>query len=235
MLVLTVVLLAPSSPAAPPEGTRGFGLVAWGRSNTYVSSQSLREPSHLGCTTRNKEILFVKVQVYSVALYAEADKAAKELGVRARGGFFSNDNDYCQALLDGAFSKALMIRLLRDVDGATFADALNKSLVPRMTIAGEQDLLKEFMTLFEAKKLTNQTEISLFTNVAGETEVLVVPSPSASYASSTPEKKYKSAALARALMEIFLGDTPVVQGAKEEWAAGAKLLLESEQVKRNLA
>lgn len=189
----------------------------------------------LGATTRNKEILFIKVQVYSVALYAEADKAAKELGVRARGGFFSSDDDYCTALLDGAFNKALMIRLLRDVDGATFADALNKSLVPRMTIAGETALLKEFMSLFESKKLTNQTEITLFNNVLGETEVLVVPSPSPSYSSTQPEKKYKSAALARALLEIFLGDSPVVQGAKEEWAAGAKLLLESEQVKRNLA
>ena len=64
--------------------------------------------------------------------------------------------------------------------------------------------------------------------------MLVVPSPATSYSSSQPEKKYKSVALARALFEIFLGDSPVVNGAKEEWAAGAKLLLESEEVKRNL-
>ena len=33
-------------------------------------------------------------------------------------------------------SKVLAIRLLRDVDGQQFADALNKYLVPRMTLAG---------------------------------------------------------------------------------------------------
>lgn len=48
-------------------------------------------------------------QVYSCALYTEADRTAKELGVRSRGGFFETDDDYCQALLDGAFSKVLKV------------------------------------------------------------------------------------------------------------------------------
>jgi hypothetical protein len=47
--------------------------------------------------------------VYSVAAYVEADKAAKELGVRERGGFFETDGDFCDALLDGAFHKALLV------------------------------------------------------------------------------------------------------------------------------
>ena len=50
------------------------------------------------------------VQVYSVALYVEAEKAAKELGIRYRGGFFESDADYCQAILDGAFSKVFKVR-----------------------------------------------------------------------------------------------------------------------------
>ena len=49
------------------------------------------------------------MQVYSVALYVEAEKAAKELGVRARGGFFESDGDFCQAIVDGAFSKVLRV------------------------------------------------------------------------------------------------------------------------------
>jgi hypothetical protein len=48
-------------------------------------------------------------QVYSVALYVEAVKAAKELGVRSRGGFFESDADYCQAIVDGAFAKVLRV------------------------------------------------------------------------------------------------------------------------------
>ncbi len=45
-----------------------------------------------------------------MSLYVEAEKAARELGIRQRGGFFSSDDDYCQALLDGAFNKALVVR-----------------------------------------------------------------------------------------------------------------------------
>ena len=49
--------------------------------------------------------MLFKMQVYSAALYVEADKCARELGVRSRGGFFENDADYCTGLTDGAFHK----------------------------------------------------------------------------------------------------------------------------------
>jgi hypothetical protein len=49
-------------------------------------------------------------KVYSIAVYVEGDRAAKELGIRSRGGFFEGDGDYCAALLDGAFGKALVVR-----------------------------------------------------------------------------------------------------------------------------
>jgi hypothetical protein len=45
-----------------------------------------------------------------VAVYVEAERCSKELGIRARGGFFENDGDFCAALLDGAFGKALVVR-----------------------------------------------------------------------------------------------------------------------------
>ncbi len=45
-----------------------------------------------------------------MSVYVEADKCAKELGVRERGGFFANDDDFCSAILDGAFKKALVVR-----------------------------------------------------------------------------------------------------------------------------
>lgn len=48
-------------------------------------------------------------QVYAVALYVEGETAAKELGIRYRGGFFETDDDYCSALVDGAFSKTLVV------------------------------------------------------------------------------------------------------------------------------
>lgn len=187
----------------------------------------------LGAVTRSKKIVFVNVQVYSVALYTEADKCAKELGIRARGGFFENDGDFCSALMDGAFQKVFTIRLLRDVDGETFADALNKHLVPRMTLSGEMDKLGEFSALFQAKKLTKGTEVLLFCNKSGDTEVLVVPSAETSYATAKPELRIRSMSLCRGLLELFLGSNPVVPAAIAEWASGAKNLLDYENVKRD--
>lgn len=47
-----------------------------------------------------------------MCLYVEGDLAAKELGIRYRGGFFENDDDYCSALVDGAFEKVLVVSAL---------------------------------------------------------------------------------------------------------------------------
>lgn len=49
------------------------------------------------------------LQLYSVALYVEGELAAKELGIRYRGGFFETDGDYCSAIVDGAFEKVLVV------------------------------------------------------------------------------------------------------------------------------
>lgn len=59
-------------------------------------------------------------QVYAVTLYVEADRAAKELGIRSRGGFFSSDDDFALAVSDGAFGKVLQVQLVRKVDGPQF-------------------------------------------------------------------------------------------------------------------
>jgi hypothetical protein len=56
-------------------------------------------------------------QLYSVALYVEGELAAKELGIRYRGGFFETDDDYCSALVDGAFEKVLVVSEKRSSGG----------------------------------------------------------------------------------------------------------------------
>lgn len=64
----------------------------------------------------------VGMQVYAVTVYVEAEKAARELGVRQRGGFFDDnrDEDFALALVDGAFAKALVVQLVRKVEGKQF-------------------------------------------------------------------------------------------------------------------
>ncbi|KAG2453671.1 hypothetical protein HYH02_001884 [Chlamydomonas schloesseri] len=188
----------------------------------------------LGAATRSKTILFVNVKVYSITAYVEADRAAKELGVRQRGGFFESDNDYASALVDGAFNKVIQLHLVRDVTGEQFTEAINKSLLPRMQLAGDTASLDKFNDYFNSKNLINNTEVILLWSLSGDLEVLVTPPVTApqEYGTATPELRISSAALGRGLFEIFLGDSPVVPEAKTEWIKGAKQLLDSENVKR---
>mmetsp|Transcript_255 Transcript_255/g.410 ORF Transcript_255/g.410 Transcript_255/m.410 type:complete len:275 (-) Transcript_255:986-1810(-) len=192
----------------------------------------------LGAVTRHKQFAFLKVKVYSCALYLEAAKCAKELGVRQRGGFFATDDDYMTALTDAAAHKTLLIRLLRDVEGQQFVDALNKYLVPRMALAGEPDKLATFSNLFVDKKLVTGTEVALLWNTGGEGELDVLVTPPSKdqrvYESLTPELRIKSAALSRGLFEVFLGSGSVVPEGRQVWSEGAKVLLDSENVKRGI-
>lgn len=52
----------------------------------------------------------------------EAEKAAKELGIRDRGGFFKDatDEDFNTAIIDGAFDKLLQVQLVRKIEGSQF-------------------------------------------------------------------------------------------------------------------
>eukprot|EP00798_Chlamydomonas_sp_ICE-L_P014539 gene14539-20579_t len=198
----------------------------------------------LGAATRSKKFLIVSVQVYSVAAFAEAEKCAKELGKRQRGGFFETDDDYMTAVLDGAFHKAVVVHLVRDVDGPTFAKALNDTLVPRMTLAGETDKLAQFSDHISARNLAKGTEVLMLWNVvmlwnvgASTLEVSVVPPGGAgpsSYSTMTPEITIDSLALCRGMFETFMGSASVTPTAKAAWVKGAKNLLESDNVKRNL-
>ena len=65
-------------------------------------------------------------QIYAVALYVEALKAARELGIRDRGGFFKDapDEDFTTAIVDGAFDKLLQVQLVRKIEGSQFYEVL---------------------------------------------------------------------------------------------------------------
>lgn len=69
------------------------------------------------------------LQIYAVALYVEAMKAARELGIRDRGGFFKDapDEDYTTAIVDGAFDKLLQVQLVRKIEGSQFYEVLHGS------------------------------------------------------------------------------------------------------------
>ena len=78
------------------------------------------------------------MQVYAISLYVEGLKASRELGIRNRGTLFEGggSGEYCDALLEGTFSKMLVLQLVRDIEGETFVEVRNflvtTSLVVRL-------------------------------------------------------------------------------------------------------
>jgi len=192
----------------------------------------------LGATVRAKKIAIVSVKVYSVALYVDAAPAAKELGLRSRGGFFAGggDGDFCTALVDGAFVKALRIDLVRDVEGATFYEALEAAMGPRVRLAGEGGALDAFSAFFGGRKLTKGTAILMLSRPDGRVEVATAPDAAAAvpaFAAGPPALAVDAPGLGRALFETYLGDASVVPAGRGVWAGGARALLESEEVKRD--
>ena len=110
-----------TSTSSPPPPKKNLKKQATGLEFPEVTSFWLGDRARcVGAGARTKKIAILSVKVYAVALYVEAEKAARELGVRSRGGFFDDaetaDADFCSALADGAFTKALRIDLVRDVE-----------------------------------------------------------------------------------------------------------------------
>ncbi|WIA10799.1 hypothetical protein OEZ85_010967 [Tetradesmus obliquus] len=191
----------------------------------------------LGAGMRAKQILMIKAQVYAVALYVEGELAAKELGIRDRGGFFENDDDFCSALTDGAFNKTLVFTMLRDLEGQQFSDAVDKKLGPRMQLTGDTASLEAFKSYFEGQKLAKGTQVMCLWTKAGDLEVVLLDAAAAAAADLqriAPKNRLRSEGFCRALFELFLGGESVVADARPVWAAGARELLESERVKREM-
>ncbi|KAI8471992.1 MAG: chalcone isomerase [Monoraphidium minutum] len=192
----------------------------------------------LGAGTRVKKILMVGVQVYSVAAYVEGERCAKELGIRGRGGFFEGDGDYCAALLDGAFGKALVFKLLRDITGQQFAEAINEALAPRAKITGDTAPLQQFVSFFASKQLPKDTQVvfvwPLKGGEAGELQAeILAPGDAKDLVTTAPELRVPSPGLARALFELYLGDASITPEARPAWAAGARELADCDAVKRD--
>ena len=103
---------AAASPAGPRSGPAALASVKAPPPTTHTHTHTCTHPHTHAHTHEHAHTTSHTPQVYSIAAYVEGDRAAKELGVRSRGGFFEGggDGDYCAALLDGAFGKAIVVR-----------------------------------------------------------------------------------------------------------------------------
>lgn len=182
----------------------------------------------LGTGVRTKKIAFLGVNVYAMALYADA------AGVKAEGGS-----------LEGAYDKAMCLQLVRDVDAATFMEALNEGVRPRLariatdmaTAENEDgnfmaevaeaaekaeeaafDQLDELGDFFLSKgKLSNGTKVLLSFPAGAGMQVTT-----GDVFSSAPELQLGSNELGAAVIDVWIGDDPIEPAALANFQAGAK-------------
>lgn len=192
----------------------------------------------LGAGARSKKIAFVGVHVYAVALYVDPAPAAKELGLRQRGGFFEEDasDSMADALLDGAFNKGLHIVMVRKLDGKTFGDAIVEALTPRL-FGADKEAIQAISNLFDGKELLKGTEIIVGWRVEGQLEFYVRQGNGkvvqAAKEGMVPDLVLEQGAISRALFSVYLGSDPISADAKSSYVEGGFELLESEIVKRS--
>ena len=197
-------------------------------------SQKSEKNAHLkllGVGAREKKIAILTVKVYAVAMYADASKmtAAKNVD-----------------LLNGDFEKEILIQLNMNVEGKDFFKALEEALVPRISriatdMATKEDDEGNFMTTTAeyseqceelaleelelirdglcsksggSKKLEKGAKISFTFKESGGDVAMVM-------SSSGAEITFKSYELARALVDVYVGDDPISVEAKKAFELGA--------------
>lgn len=188
----------------------------------------------LGASNRAKKIAFVGVKIYAVALYVEAEKAAKELGIRDRGGFFKDatDEDFNTAILDGAFDKLLQVQLVRNIEGSQFYEALEDKLAPRLRLTGGSEALQQFGEFVSKQPLEKGTNVLMMWR-GSDTLDVVIRAGAADYSKRGADLTITSIPFSRGLFEVFLGTDSVVPEAKKQWAQGARNLLETDRVQKD--
>eukprot|EP01023_Acetabularia_acetabulum_P067578 TRINITY_DN9350_c1_g1_i1.p2 TRINITY_DN9350_c1_g1~~TRINITY_DN9350_c1_g1_i1.p2 ORF type:complete len:282 (+),score=53.59 TRINITY_DN9350_c1_g1_i1:250-1095(+) len=195
----------------------------------------------LGAAERIKQILILKAKVYAVSLYVESELAARELGVRSRGGYFdaNQDQEYCDAILDGAFVKCVILHMVRSVDGQAIFGALDEALRPRLQVTGELGKLQELQQIFEGSQFEDGDEVLLMWLLDGTLNVHINKASSKTnrhpdeFSKISPQHTIQPSGMTRALFEVYLGQNGVIPQARAAWAQGARVLLETDTVRRN--
>eukprot|EP01024_Parvocaulis_polyphysoides_P042887 TRINITY_DN3914_c3_g1_i1.p2 TRINITY_DN3914_c3_g1~~TRINITY_DN3914_c3_g1_i1.p2 ORF type:complete len:272 (+),score=28.69 TRINITY_DN3914_c3_g1_i1:50-865(+) len=195
----------------------------------------------LGAAERVKQVLVLKVKVYAVSLYVEAELGARELGIRSRGGYFNADKDqeYCDAILDGAFVKCLILHMVRSVDGEAIFGALDEALTPRLQVTGELGKLQELKRIFQDSQFQEGDEVLLMWQLDGTLNIHINTGSSKTnrdpdeFSKISPQHTIQPSGMTRALFEVYLGQNGVIPQARAAWAQGARVLLETDTVKRN--
>merc|ERR1712216_827195 len=193
------------------------------------------ETPRRGCS--KKKIAILNVKVYAVGMYADETKmnSIKKDAINDDEGLL---------LLNGNFEKEIVIKLNMSVNEKDFFKALEEALVPRISriatdMATREDDEGNFMTttaeyseeceeraleememirdgLGKGGKLEKGAQISFtFLETGGEVAMVMKSS-----LSSGTEIAFKSYELAKALLDVYVGDDPISVEAKKAFEAG---------------
>ena len=191
----------------------------------------------LGVGVREKKIAILNVKVYAVGFYADETKmnSIKKDAINDDEGLL---------LLNGNFEKEIVIKLNMSVNAKDFFKAMEESVVPRISriatdMATREDDEGNFMTttaeyseeceeraleememirdgLGKGGKLEKGAQISFtFLETGGEMAMVMKSS-----LSSGTEIAFKSYELAKALLDVYVGDDPISVEAKKAFEAG---------------
>mmetsp|Transcript_33337 Transcript_33337/g.84208 ORF Transcript_33337/g.84208 Transcript_33337/m.84208 type:complete len:244 (+) Transcript_33337:78-809(+) len=158
----------------------------------------------LGCGERRKKIVGpVAVNVYAIGMYVDQGPAS------AAGKGVSGEAAAAKALSDGSFTKSLRLVMARSVNAEKIGDALAEQIEPRVKGTGAP--VDEFKGFFKGlEKLENQ-QVVIFTQTGS---TLAVSAP------GNRSSQFNSAPLCKALFDIYLGDKPVSDNAKNAMVSG---------------
>jgi len=173
----------------------------------------------------------------SVGFYVNPDLAAKELGIRARSGLdLVGQNELCDVLLNGAFTKSLVFQTARNLSGEEFSELLYSELQEKMKFISSDGDLAHLISMFEDQELREGTEVALVWKITGDLQV-VIREPASSQvledlAVDPSVKTIHSNPLCRGIFELYLGERALSNSTKSSVAEGALKLLESDRIGR---
>ena len=132
------------------------------------------------------------------------------------------------------------ITLLQDGLAEQLIQTIEEAVAPRMRLMQQSSTMEEMLEYLRSRAdaLTKGANLVLFFTQTGSLNA-AIKGPSGeeisgkvNWLSGVPEKNIESSSLCRALLEVWLGESGVVPGSKPVFAAGAKALLESENIRR---
>lgn len=139
----------------------------------------------------------------------------------------------CLPVLIAGLGKS--IRMLRCSKALTCTAYIHTYAHPSIhLLPAELQKLETFSSFFQGQQLSKGSVVTLLYRTDATLDVtLSSPKQPADLSTAQASLCIKSASLCRALFETFLGESSVVPEARAVWAAGARQLLASDDVRRD--